>query len=114
MEEATIHEFDFALINEYFTELERQGPGSTEETLRALSFIGNLSNKTRIADLGCGTGYQTMVLARNTPTSITALDLYAGSIDKLNATARKLGFQDRVKGIVGSMENLPFQCVRCL
>ncbi|NCB85719.1 MAG: SAM-dependent methyltransferase, partial [Bacteroidia bacterium] len=56
MEEATIHEFDFALINEYFTELERQGPGSTEETLRALSFIGNLSNKTRIADLGCGTG----------------------------------------------------------
>lgn len=109
MEDATIHEFDFALINEYFTELERQGPGSTEETLRALSFIGNLSNKTRIADLGCGTGYQTMVLARNTLATITALDLYAGSIDKLNATARKLGYQDRVKGIVGSMENLPFQ-----
>ncbi len=50
-----------------------------------------------------------MVLAQNTEAAITALDLYAGSIDKLNATAAKLGLQDRVKGIVGSMDNLPFQ-----
>ncbi|BAL01627.1 hypothetical protein OBV_44280 [Oscillibacter valericigenes Sjm18-20] len=65
--------------------------------IRALSFIGNLSNKTKIADLGCGTGAQTMVLAQNTEATITALDLYAGSIDKLNATAGKLGLQNRVK-----------------
>ena len=109
MEEPTIHEFDFALINEYFTELERLGPGSPEETIRALGFIGNLSNKTKIADLGCGTGVQTMVLAQNTEATITALDLYAGSVDKLNATAEKLGLQHRVKGMVGSMDNLPFQ-----
>jgi ubiquinone/menaquinone biosynthesis C-methylase UbiE len=109
MKEMTIHEFEFALINEFFTELERQGPGSPEETIRALSFIGNLSNKARIADLGCGTGFQTMVLAQNTEAIITALDLYAGSIDKLNVTAKKLGLQNRVKGIVGSMDDLPFQ-----
>ncbi|WP_256621307.1 class I SAM-dependent methyltransferase [Methanolobus chelungpuianus] len=109
MEEITIDELDFALINEFFTELERQGPGSAEETIRALAFIGNLSNKTKIADLGCGTGFQTTVLAQNTEATITALDLYAGSIDKLNATAGKLGLQDRVKGIVGSMDSLPFQ-----
>ncbi|MED1793627.1 class I SAM-dependent methyltransferase [Brevibacillus nitrificans] len=109
MEEIKINEFDFALINEFFTELERQGPGSAEETIRALGFIDNLSNKAKIADLGCGTGFQTMVLAKNTEASITALDLYAGSIDKLNSTAGKLGLQNRVKGIVGSMDNLPFQ-----
>jgi ubiquinone/menaquinone biosynthesis C-methylase UbiE len=108
MEEPTIHEFDFGLINKYFTELERLGPGSPAETIRALGFIGNLSNKTKIADLGCGTGVQTMVLAQNTEATITALDLYAGSIDKLNATAEKLGLQHRVKGIVASMDNLPF------
>ena len=108
MEEPTIHEFDFGLINEYFTELERLGPGSPAETIRALGFIGNLANKTKIADLGCGTGVQTMVLAQNTEATITALDLYAGSIDKLNATAEKLGLQHRVKGIVASMDNLPF------
>ncbi len=109
MEEPTIHEFDFGLINEYFTELERLGPGSSAETIRALGFIGNLPNKTQIADLGCGTGVQTMILAQNTEATITALDLYAGSIDKLNATAEKLGLQHRVKGIVASMDNLPFQ-----
>ncbi len=109
MEKLTIHEFDFALINEFFTELERQGPGSPEETIKALGFIDNLSNKTKIADLGCGTGAQTIVLAQNTEAIITALDLYAGSIDKLNAIAEKLGLQNRVKGIVGSMDNLPFQ-----
>jgi SAM-dependent methyltransferase len=97
------------LINEYFIGLERQGPGSPESTLSALNFIGNLSNESKIADLGCGTGGQTMVLAQNTQGSITALDLFPGSIDKLNATAKMLGLQDRVKGIVGSMDDLPFQ-----
>ncbi|MDR1149140.1 MAG: class I SAM-dependent methyltransferase [Spirochaetaceae bacterium] len=109
MEEATIHEFDFALINEYFSGLERQGPGSPEATIRALSFIPNLSDESKIADLGCGTGGQTMVLAKNTPGTITALDLFPGSIDKLNINAEKFGLQNRVKGIVGSMDHLPFQ-----
>jgi ubiquinone/menaquinone biosynthesis C-methylase UbiE len=106
---ATIHEFDFALINEYFAALERQGPGSPEATIRALSFVDTLPENARIADLGCGTGGQTMVLARHTQGTITALDLFPGSIDKLNATAEKLKFQNRVKGIAGSMDNLPFQ-----
>ncbi|MDR2632346.1 MAG: class I SAM-dependent methyltransferase [Treponema sp.] len=109
MEESTIHEFDFDLINEYFVELERQGPGSPEATMKALSFIANLSNESKIADLGCGTGGQTMVLAQNTKGTITALDLFPDSVDKLNATAGKFGLQNRVKGIVGSMDNLPFQ-----
>jgi ubiquinone/menaquinone biosynthesis C-methylase UbiE len=109
MEETAIHEFDFALINEYFVGLERQGPGSPEATIRALSFIGNLSDESKIADLGCGTGGQTMVLAQNTKGNITALDLFPGSIDKLNASAEKLGLRNRVNGIVGSMDNLPFQ-----
>lgn len=108
-EKPTNHPFDFDLINEYFVELDRQGPGSVEETLRALSFIDGISSETSIADLGCGTGSQTMVLAQNTEAKITALDLYAGSIDKLNATAEELGLQDRVKGVVGSMDALPFR-----
>ena len=109
MEDVTIHEIDFALINEFFIELERQGPGSREETIRALSFIPGLSNRTKIADLGCGTGFQTMVLAEKTEAKITALDLFAGSIDKLNARAESLGLQERVRGIVGSMDDLQFQ-----
>ena len=63
----SIHEFDFNLICEYFSMLERQGPGSPEVTIKALSFIDNLTEKSRIADIGCGTGGQTMVLAKHAP-----------------------------------------------
>ena len=107
-ENKTIHEFDFNLICEYFLNTERQGPGSPEVTLKALSFIDNLTDQSLIADLGCGTGGQTMVLAQHAPGCITGLDFFPGFIDRFNANAGKSGLQHRVKGIVGSMDNLPF------
>ena len=72
-ENKSIHEFDFNLICEYFSSVERQGPGSPEVTLKALDFIENLSVQSRIADLGCGTGTQTITLARHTPGQIVGL-----------------------------------------
>jgi ubiquinone/menaquinone biosynthesis C-methylase UbiE len=108
-EEMLIHDFDLGLICDYFGRLERQGPGSRESTIRALSFIDNISSELRIADLGCGTGGQTMVLAQNTKGTIIGLDISPDFIEKFNKNAEKLGLQNRVKGIVGSMDNLPFQ-----
>lgn len=109
-EEQTIHDFDVALICEYFATMERQGPGSEESTIKALSFIDNISENSKIVDLGCGTGAQTIVLAQNTVAgSITAIDLFPGFIDKLNDNIIKFNLQDRVQGIVGSMDNLDFQ-----
>ena len=107
-ENKTIHEFDFNLICEYFLNTERQGPGSPEVTLKALGFIDNLTDQSLIADLGCGTGGQTLVLAQHAPGYITGLDFFPGFIDRFNSNARGLNLQDRVKGIVGSMDNLPF------
>jgi len=37
-EDKSIHDFDFKLICEYFSGTERQGPGSPEVTIKALSF----------------------------------------------------------------------------
>ncbi len=108
-ENKTIHDFDFSFICEYFSAIERQGPGSPEVTIKALSFIDHLSDDSRIADLGCGTGGQTMVLAHNAPGKITGIDLFPIFIDLFNANATKLGLNDRVEGIIGSMENLPFK-----
>lgn len=108
-EEHTIHDFDIALICEYFSSMERQGPGSKEATIKALSFIDNLHEKTNIVDLGCGTGNQTIVLAQNTPGNITGIDLFPGFIDTLNEKAKKLNLQSRVHGITGSMDKLDFQ-----
>lgn len=108
-ETKSIHEFNFDLICEYFSAIERQGPGSPEMTLKALGFIDNLNAGSRIADLGCGTGGQTMTLAQNTSGSITGIDLFPAFIDLFNANARSLGLDDRVKGIAGSMDDIPFE-----
>ncbi len=104
----SIHDFDFSLICEYYASIERQGPGSPEATRKALSFVNNLNEKSLIADLGCGTGGQTMELARNTPGSITGIDLFPDFIELFNQQAIRLNFQHRVTGEVGSMDNLRF------
>lgn len=108
-ENTSIHDFDIRLIGEYFSGMKRQGPGSPGVTLKALGFIDPLSDESRIADLGCGTGGQTMVLAQHTPGKITGVDLFPAFIDLFNAHARALGLQARVEGITGSMDRLSFQ-----
>lgn len=108
-ENKSIHEFDVNLICEYFLGLERQGPGSPEATLKALSFIDNLTKDSLIADVGCGSGGQTMILAQNTQAKIVGIDLFPAFIDELNTNASKYSFRDRVKGKTGSMESLSFE-----
>ncbi len=108
-EKQTIHDFDLNIIYDFFLNSERQGPGSPEETLRALSFINGLTEKSKIADIGCGTGGQTMVLGQNTPCEIIGVDAWPDFIDQLNQIAQSKNLQNRVKGIVGNMENLPFE-----
>jgi SAM-dependent methyltransferase len=108
-ENKSIHEFDFNLICEYFSTMERQGPGSPEVIIKALSFIDNLSPASLIADIGCGTGGQTMVLGQHAPGLITGIDLFPAFIDLFNINAGKLNLQGRINGVVGSMENLPFK-----
>jgi SAM-dependent methyltransferase len=107
-ENKTIHEFDLELICEYFAALDRQGPGSPEVTIKALSFIDNLTDQSRIADIGCGTGGQTMVLAQHAPGRVTGIDLFPVFVGLFNQNAERLNLQDRVKGVVGSMDDLPF------
>lgn len=107
--EHNIHDFDMALICEYFSSMDRQGPGSQESTLKALSFIDNIHEKSKIIDLGCGTGSQTIVLAQNTSCNITAIDLFPEFIEKLNYNAQKLNLHNRVKGVIGSMDKLDFK-----
>lgn len=107
-ENKSIHEFDLNIIYSFFSDTERQGPGSAVETLKALGFIDGLTERSRIADIGCGTGGQTMVLGEHTRCEITGVDSWPGFIDQFNRDARKRNLQDRVKGVVGDMENLPF------
>ena len=101
---------ELELLVDFHKDGERQGPGSTKETVRALELIeiskkGNLN----VADIGCGSGSQTLTLARYIQGQITAVDLFPEFLDQLDIRAEKLGFQDKIKSVAASMEDLPFQ-----
>lgn len=97
------------LLLETHIGLKRQGPGSSEAVEQALGFLKPLNQFLRIADLGCGTGGQTICLAQHLPGTITGLDMFPDFIEKLNENVKSMNLESRVTGIVGSMENLPFQ-----
>jgi len=71
-----------------FEELPRQGPGSDESTSLAFSFIPSPARKGTILDIGCGSGMQTLVLARLCPDcSIIATDVHQPFLDELTIRA---------------------------
>ncbi|WP_281543736.1 MerR family transcriptional regulator [Grimontia sp. SpTr1] len=90
-----------------FETLDRWGPGSEEETLRALSSVKS-SPKT-LLEIGCGKGIATTVLAKHTDAAITALDNEPSALSRLNERAAELGFSDRIATVNASMTELPFE-----
>jgi ubiquinone/menaquinone biosynthesis C-methylase UbiE len=109
-EKISISELDITLIINFFKKLNRQGPGGEEQTLKALSFISNLPANPRIADVGCGTGFQTSVLASHLDScTITAVDLFPGMIGELNERIQRENLGDKVTGMLASMDHLPFE-----
>ena len=88
----------------------RQGPGSATETRRAVE-LARLDPNTplAIADLGCGTGASTLILARTLNAHVTAIDAAAPFIDRLRARAREHGLDDRITAKTGDIASLPFR-----
>jgi len=97
------------LIIESHVGLNRQGIGSAKATIKALSYLDDLDKISKVLDLGCGSGGQTMTLAQKIPGDITGVDICPELIEVFNKNAKELGVSDRVKGIVSSMDNLNFE-----
>jgi SAM-dependent methyltransferase len=100
--------FDTELLVELSAGLPRQGPGSTEATLRALSMVEGLPVRPKILDIGCGPGAQTIDLARATGGEIVALDNRRRFLDELLARAAKAGVSPQLKPICQSMFEMVF------
>jgi ubiquinone/menaquinone biosynthesis C-methylase UbiE len=100
---------ELELIIDLHKNSERQGPGSEEETLRAIKFMNLSSDRNlKIADIGCGSGGQTITLSQNLNGEIIAVDLFPEFLDELNEKSQKLGLKEKIKTLEKSMDDLPF------
>ncbi len=89
---------------------ERQGPGGDAETELALQLAGiDRTAPLQLADIGCGTGASTLLLARLLKNDrISAVDLRPEFLDVLQDRARQLGVADVITPWACSMDSLPF------
>lgn len=102
-------DLDITLIAEFFKGLDHQGPGGDEQTLSALSFMRDrLPSKCEMADLGCGTGRTTAILASALDCHITAVDLLPQMIEGLQERIAKACLQSKITPQQGSMADLSF------
>jgi len=97
------------LFRELTEGLPRQGPGSTEGTLRALAMVAGLPPKPRILDVGCGCGAQTINLARATGGDIVALDRSRRFLSEVVDRATAAGVADQITVVCQSMFQMDFR-----
>ncbi len=100
---------DLRLLVDLHKDAARQGPGGEAETRMSITLSGlSAAKNLRIADIGCGTGASTLVLARHLDAHITAVDFIPEFLATLEADAARAGIADRIKTLATSMDALPF------
>jgi SAM-dependent methyltransferase len=90
----------------------RLGPGDDASILRALDTLlavgrrgadGARPERMRILDIGCGTGGQTLQLARHVDGAIVAMDNHQPFLDALANRARAEGLADKIQPCLKDM-----------
>ena len=101
---------EIALLTDLHRGQVRQGPGGDAETRLALTLSG-LANAAdlRIADIGCGTGASSLILAKELDAAITAVDFLPEFLTELEQRSQEAGVAGRIKTLCASMETLPFE-----
>lgn len=101
---------DYTLLIDLHKQGHRQGPGGDAETELSLNIaMIDRGAPLKIADIGCGTGGSTLLLAQLLKKShITAVDFLQDFLDVLNKEAESTGVADRISTLACSMADLPF------
>jgi SAM-dependent methyltransferase len=101
---------DLTLLIDLHLAADRQGPGGAAQTRLAVELSG-LANRRglKVADVGCGTGASTLVLAQSLDAQIVAVDFLTDFLDVLRSRAARAGLADRIDTVNASMDSLPFE-----
>lgn len=87
-------------------DLPREGPGSDAGTRRALGLLPALPAEPRVADLGCGPGKQTLVLAGELKALVLAVDFHQPYLDQLKRSAAGAGLSHLIQTRCADMGSL--------
>ena len=101
---------DYHLLVDLHKNANRQGPGGVAEVEKMLNLASVDRNAPlKIADIGCGTGASTLILADLLKAQIVAVDFLQDFLEELEIRANKMGVSDKITTLSCSMENLPFR-----
>jgi ubiquinone/menaquinone biosynthesis C-methylase UbiE len=101
---------DYQLLIDLHKSAKRQGPGGDTESEKALDLaMMDRSTPLKIADIGCGTGASTLLLARLLEAQITAVDFLQDFLEVLEGRAENMGLSEKITTLCCSMDNLPFK-----
>lgn len=93
----------------------RLGPGDDASTLRALNTLlavegrdreGQQTERIRVLDIGCGTGAQTLQLARHLNGTILAMDNHQPYLDELERRAQAEDLAEKIDPCLKDMHSL--------
>ena len=93
-------------ISLLFGGMEKLGPGSNADTLHVLSLLPRRQFQV-VVDAGCGSGRQTLVLARELGVTIHAVELFRPFLDGLGRRAAEAGLGHLVQAHCMNMKDIP-------
>lgn len=101
---------DYRLLIDLHKRSKRLGPGGDAETEEAVRLARiDRGAALKVADIGCGTGASTLVLARLLNARITAVDFIGDFLEVLEDRAEREGLSGRITTVTCSMDQLPFE-----
>ncbi len=89
--------------------LARQGPGDTDYSNYIISQLPELPTNPCIADIGCGAGAGTLILADKFKSKVRAVDFSQEFLDELEDQAKQQGLEHLVETIECDMGNLDWE-----
>jgi ubiquinone/menaquinone biosynthesis C-methylase UbiE len=94
---------DWKVFFEVHSGLPRENPGDDETTKKAYLMLRNLPGHPRIIDVGCGSGAQTVALAKLSRGRIIALDNHQPFLEDLKRKAAEADVSNRIQVVNGDM-----------
>lgn len=94
---------------QYYARHQLYEPGSwlasPDERIDHLST--NLTSRSRVLDLGCGVGRNSIAIADKTGAHVTCVDILPAAIERLAENASRFGVADRIQTAICGMEEFP-------